>query len=457
MMILSGYRAIGHSDTMILVWMRRDLRFDDNAALAEAQRIQKGTGVPIQPVFFFDPSILKRLSDVEDRRVEFLHHVLADIELKLEGIGCGLVCRYEDPVEGFEKLLLELREAGTPVQALVCARDYEFYARSRDQKVRALCERLGVEFRDVKDHVFFEASEVRKDDGGPYTVFTPYMRKWRKVLDATGSVVHFETVKGQAFAKKSRIHRGIPSLEEMGFRQSGFSFPQTKIDNAVLVQYADRRNFPADQGTTRLGLHLRFGTVSIRRLVRAALELKADTWLNELIWRDFFSQILQSFPHVETNCFRPEFDRIQWDQNEEAFERWATGQTGVPIVDAGMRELIQTGFMHNRVRMIAGSYLVKNLLIDWRKGESVFARYLLDFDLASNNGNWQWVAGSGCDASPYFRIFNPELQAKKFDPKLKYVNRFVPEWQTDSYPKPLISQAEARVRTLRAYSVVREK
>jgi deoxyribodipyrimidine photo-lyase len=425
------------SKAVVIFWLRRDLRLEDNHALSDAIK----SGKPVLPLFIFDTSILDRLEDRDDRRVTFIHQTLTDLDTELRERGSGIRVEYGKPLEVWKKLLKE----DLKISAVYTNRDYEPYALERDTQVRTLLTEKGIEFLDFKDQVIFEKREVAKDDGKPYVVFTPYSRRWKALFQKTGMKAYlcgdegFHQWKGRA----------LPSLAALGFRRAEFEFPSAQINRKLIQTYDKTRDLPAVVGTTHLGLHLRFGTVSIRQLVKVASQSN-ETWLNELIWREFFMQILWNFPHVVGEPFRPEYAQIKWSGDEDAFLSWCEGRTGVPIVDAGMRELVATGFMHNRVRMIAGSFLVKHLLIDWRWGEKFFARHLLDFELASNNGNWQWVAGCGCDAAPYFRVFNPYLQEKKFDPKREYIRAWVPELES-SYPEPIVDLKEARERTLRAY------
>ncbi len=423
-----------------LFWFRRDLRVQDNAGLYHALT----ESANVLPIFIFDTEILNKLEDNKDARVEFIHQAIQHIKSELEAIGSSLAVLHGNPVEIFQSL---------KPKAVYANHDYEPYARERDNQVRQLLEKRNIPFKTFKDQVIFEKEEVTKDDGKPYTVFTPYSHKWKstlrpehyKIFPSETLVNHFKKIKPLKF----------PSLGDIGFEPSGIAFPERKIRQSVIEHYHEQRDIPSIEGTSRLSVHLRFGTVSIRKLVQLALK-KNDTWLNELIWRDFYHMILWQFPQVVTEAFKPAYDHIQWRNNEEEFKAWCEGRTGYPIVDAGMRELNTTGFMHNRVRMIVASFLTKHLLIDWRWGEAYFAKKLLDFDLAANNGGWQWAAGSGCDAAPYFRVFNPYLQTEKFDPELKYIKRWVPEYGTPAYPKPMVDHAFARERVLSAYKVALE-
>jgi len=423
------------SDEVCIFWFRRDLRCEDNAGLYYALKEQGN----VLPLFIFDTRILDALQDKHDRRVEFIQQSLLLLKQELEKHGGTLAVLHGDPVDIYRQL---------PVKKVYTNCDYEPYAKERDGKVEKILEERGGVFRSFKDQVIFEKDEVMKDDGKPYTVFTPYSRKWKSKL----TPFYLKSYPVQRYAKHLLNIQPlpIPTLNEIGFEETGTTFPPRVIKQAIIEKYHQQRNFPARPGTSRLSVHLRFGTVSIRKLATLAAQ-KNDAWLNELIWRDFYQMILHHFPQVAQHAFKPAYDNIQWRNNEEEFQRWCDGTTGYPIVDAGMRELNETGFMHNRVRMITASFLTKHLLIDWRWGEAYFARKLLDFDLASNNGGWQWAAGSGCDAAPYFRVFNPELQTEKFDPKMEYIKRWVPEYDTPAYVKPMVDHKFARDRALTAY------
>lgn len=425
---------------LIIFWFRRDLRLDDNAGLYHALK----NGAPVLPLFIFDRNILDQLEDKADRRVEFIHAALEEIQTELQESGSTLEVRDGLPVDVFRQLLTEYE-----VAAVYTNNDYEPDATERDKAVAALLEGKGVPLFSYKDQVIFEKNEVLKDDGKPYTIFTPYSRKWKALLK--------EFYLSSYPVKKYRDNfwqqdpKAIPSLAALGFSKTGGPFPGASMKTELLKTYQERRDYPGTPGTSRMGVHLRFGTVSIRALARLAAGT-SDTYLNELIWRDFYQMILWHFPAVgKGRSFKPAYDHIRWRNNESEFEKWCAGQTGYPIVDAGMRELNATGFMHNRVRMIVASFLAKHLLIDWRWGEAYFAGKLLDFDLAANNGGWQWAAGSGCDAVPYFRIFNPALQTIKFDPGLQYIRRWVPELDEMHYPPPIVDHKMARKRALEVY------
>lgn len=423
-----------------IFWFRRDLRLRDNAALYHALKDNN----PVLPIFIFDKNILNDLEDKKDRRVEFIHLALQDIQKELVKIGSTLDVRYGTPAEVYNELLKEYS-----VEKVFTNHDYEPYAKQRDTAIQKLLKEQGATLMTFKDQVILEKNEVLKDDGKPYTIFTPYSRKWKATLTEFHLKAYPTKKYFSNFLKQSATK--IISLEEMGFIGTGLPFPANEWKGQIIRNYKEQRDIPSIQGTSRLSVHLRFGTISIRELANEAGALN-ETFLNELIWRDFYHMILWHFPHVVGHAFKPEYDKIKWRNNEKEFEAWCNGQTGYPIVDAGMRELNNTGFMHNRVRMIVASFLTKHLLIDWRWGEAYFAKKLLDFDLAANNGGWQWAAGSGCDAAPYFRVFNPYLQTQKFDPQLKYVRHWVPEFEEFSYPQAIVQHEVARKRCLEVYS-----
>ena len=423
-----------------LFWFRRDLRIHDNAGLYHAL---KGK-FPVVPVFIFDKIILDKLENKKDKRVEFIRDVIIEIQNALSKENTSLEVYYGTPQEIFKKLIKEY-----DVQVVYTNHDYEPYAIERDSIIKKLLAEKNIDFKTYKDQVIFDKDEVLKDDGKPYTVYTPYCRKWKDTL----TDFYLTSYPVEKYFKNffNQSPQRIPSLKSMGFEETDKDFPSKEPCDELIKHYNKTRDLPALNGTSRLGIHLRFGTISIREAVVRAIELNG-TFLNELIWREFYMSILWHFPRVgHHKAFKPEYDNIKWRNNEEEFGKWCKGETGVPIVDAGMRQLNETGFMHNRVRMIVGSFLCKSLLIDWRWGEAYFAEKLLDFDLAANNGGWQWVSGSGCDAVPYFRIFNPELQTKKFDKDLKYISKWVPDFQEFNYPKPIVDHKEARERCLKTY------
>lgn len=418
-----------------LFWFRRDLRLQDNAALYYALKENKN----VVPIFIFDSVILDELDDKTDKRVDFIHQALTHLHTQLTELGSTLLVVYGNPTAIYQQL---------HPTAVYTNCDYEPYARRRDEHIEKILSAKKVSFHTYKDHVIFEKNEVLKDDGKPYTIFTPYSRKWKAALNPF-YLKSYPTEKYFTRFKKTNTYT-LPTLEQIGFKKTDAIFPERLIKQSIIDQYDKQRNFPAIPGTTSLSVHLRFGTVSIRKLAQVAHK-RNETWLNELIWRDFYQMILWHFPAVEKQAFKPAYDHIEWRNNEKEFQHWCEGKTGYPIVDAGMRELNETGFMHNRVRMIVASFLTKHLLIDWRWGEAYFAKKLLDFDLAANNGGWQWAAGSGCDAAPYFRVFNPALQTEKFDPKHSYIKKWVKEFGTPDYPKPIVEHKAARERVLKVY------
>jgi deoxyribodipyrimidine photo-lyase len=427
--------------TVNIFWFRRDLRFNDNAGLFQALK----QGAPVIPVFIFDRDILDKLEDKHDRRVIFIHQAILNLQEQLVAMGSSLEVYYGKPGNVFTTLCEKYQ-----VGSVFTNHDYEPYAIKRDGAIADFLNKKGISFLSFKDQVIFEKDEVVKDDGTPYTVFTPYSRKWKAKLQPSHLAEYpTETLAASLFQQSPQT---IPSLEQMGFFSIDLDFPARNVKEEIVKKYKEQRDFPSILGTSRLSVHLRFGTISIRELTKQVQHL-SEPFLNELIWREFYQMILWNFPRVgEGLAFKPAYDFIQWSNDEAAFEKWCLGQTGYPIVDAGMRELNETGFMHNRVRMIVASFLCKHLLVDWRWGEAYFAEKLLDFDLASNNGGWQWAAGSGCDAAPYFRIFNPRLQTEKFDKDLAYIRKWVPEFQEFSYPKPIVDHEFARKRCLETYS-----
>jgi deoxyribodipyrimidine photo-lyase len=422
-----------------IFWHRRDLRLADNAGLYHALR----SGLPVLPLFIFDRHILDKLDDRADRRVAFIHHELTQLQVQLAALGSTLLVVQGRPEEVWPELLRRYE-----VGAVYANHDHEPYAHERDALVAKQLGLANVPFRTYKDQSIFERAEVVKDDGLPYTVFTPYSKKWLNTLTDQHLAPYPTEQYFHQLAKLAPLP--LPSLADLGFAPGSGGFPEKVVGADLLRQYGQRRDLPSVRGTSRLSVHLRFGTVSIRALARQGRELSGP-WLNELIWRDFYMMILWHFPHVASRAFKPAYDRIAWRNDEAEFQAWCEGRTGYPIVDAGMRELNTTGFMHNRVRMITASFLTKHLLIDWRWGEAYFAKKLLDFDLSANNGGWQWAAGSGCDAAPYFRVFNPTLQTQKFDPEFKYIRRWVPEFSQLGYSKPLVEHSFARERALATY------
>ena len=424
-----------------IFWFRRDIRLEDNAGLYHALK----SDLPVLPIFIFDTLILDQLENKADARVEFIYDSLLAIQEKLKSNGSALRIFYGTPANSFKLLLSEFQ-----IGKVFTNEDYEPYGIKRDNEIEDLLKSNKSQLIRCKDQVIFEKDEVMKDDGTPYTVFTPFSKKWKAKLDP----FYYSSYPTENFYQNLYQHHStpIPTLEEMGFKKTNIKIPSTTVSKDLVSNYDKTRNFPGIEGTSRLGIHLRFGTISIRKLCRFALE-NNTTYLNELIWRDFYFSILFHFPKVGMHrAFKESYENIVWRNNEEEFKKWCEGNTGYAIVDAGMRQLNQTGYMHNRVRMITASFLTKHLLIDWKWGEAYFAEKLLDFDLASNNGGWQWAAGSGCDAAPYFRIFNPYLQTKKFDPELTYIKKWVPEFQEFTYPEPIVDHEFARKRCLEVYS-----
>ena len=422
-------------------WFRRDLRLHDNAGLCLALK----SGYPVLPLFIFDRNILDKLDEKADARVQFIRESLEGMQKELVKKGSSLEVLYGSPEEAFERLLTKYQ-----VVKVFTNHDYEPYARERDISIAQLLKKEGIPLCGSKDQVIFEKDEILKDDGKPYTIFTPYSKRWKALFSDFYCKPYPVEKYTQHFYKQAG--KVLPTLAVMGFKLSELSIPSASVEKVTLEKYKEQRDYPGIRGgTSRMGVHLRFGTVSIRELAGKASGL-SETYLNELIWRDFYHMILWHFPSIgKGRSFKPAYDHIQWRNDEKEFERWCQGLTGYPIVDAGMRELNATGFMHNRVRMIVASFLAKHLLIDWRWGEAYFAEKLLDYDLAANNGGWQWAAGSGCDAAPYFRVFNPYLQTEKFDPELTYIRQWVPEWEGSGYPRPIVEHAMARKRALEVY------
>lgn len=428
---------------VIIFWFRRDLRLFDNHGLYQATKAAKQRGCKVLPLFIFDRAILDSLPK-DDARVSFIHQCLSQINAELQILGSGLLVKYGNLPHVYDSLLKSYN-----VQGVYCNRDYEPAASARDQQVKDSLNHQGIAFYQYKDQVIFERGEVLKNDGKPYTVFTPYKKRWLANFNPERDTPTF------APDLSLFIHHQIdfPDLSDIGFLPSHIKV--LDYDISCLKNYQNSRDFPAlDRGTSKLSVHLRFGTVSIREWVEMAY-YENETFLSELIWREFFMQILWHFPHVVQASFRPQYDAIRWRNNQTEFAAWCQGKTGYPLVDAGMRELAQTGYMHNRVRMVAAGFLCKHLLIDWRWGQRYFAEKLLDFELSSNNGNWQWAAGCGCDTAPYFRIFNPQTQFKRFDKNGDYVRRFVPEFDDLSYPQPIVEHRFARQRCLDTYKAIK--
>ena len=421
-----------------LFWFRRDLRLIDNHGLYEALQSE----LPVLPIFIFDTNILEKLENKEDKRVDFIFQALEKLNEYLEKQGKSIQIFYGKPLEIYENLSQQY-EIGN----VFCNEDYEPYAIKRDQEIKDFLASKNINFYQFKDQVIFQKDEITKADGKPYTVYTPYSKQW---------LLKFNDQNLEFFASEKKLENLLNiekqniTLENIGFKKTNYLFENPKINLEILEKYHETRNLPTKE-TSQMSVHLRFGTISARKLVKLASELNDNTYLKELIWREFFMQILWHFPKVVHHSFKEKYDNIAWENNEELFQKWCEGKTGYPIVDAGMRELNETGLMHNRVRMVCASFLTKHLLTDWRIGEAYFAEKLMDYDLSANNGNWQWSAGSGCDAAPYFRVFNPEEQQKKFDPKFIYIKKWVKEFGTSAYPKPIIEHKFARERALKRY------
>ena len=423
-----------------LFWHRRDLRIDDNKGLFEALKQNE----IVHPIFIFDKSILDKLPN-NDQRILFIYQEIESLKKSYQDLGSDLWVYYGEPSEIIPKIAQELN-----CSSVYFNNDYEPYALQRDQEIQLSLNNIKIEFIGNKDHVIFEKNEVLKDDGKPYTIFTPYSRKWKANLKEE-DLREYSIEKYSGNLVQKQQGEALITLEEMGFESKVLhDFPDRIAKNEILKNYHISRNFPAVKGTSKLSLHLRFGTISIRKLALIARE-QNETYLNELIWRDFYQMIIFHFPKSAENSFKAQYDKIIWEKNEVHFDSWCTGKTGYPIVDAGMRELNATGFMHNRVRMVVASFLTKHLLLDWRLGAAYFAEKLLDFELASNTGGWQWAAGCGCDAAPYFRVFNPQAQQEKFDKSFEYIKKWVPEYGTSSYPEPIIEHKFARERILQRF------
>ena len=418
-------------------WFRRDLRLDDNKGLSEALK----SGENVIPVFIFDKEILGQLEDKYDRRVDYIHQALEKINLELKESGSNLLTFYGKPLDIFKQL-----QKDHDLKSVYCNRDHEPSAIKRDEETKEFLNSKKIDFLDFKDQVIFEKNEVAKDNGEPYTVYTPFSNKWKKLLTEKD----YDSVKIDKTQFLKLPSKKILSLKEIGFEKTDFDFEEPKLESKIIDTYDEKRDFPAMDATTHLGIALRFGTISVRKCVKFALSHN-ETWLNELIWREFFMQILFHFPKVVNYCFKEKYENIPWRNNEAEFEKWCNGETGYPIVDAGMRQLNQTGRMHNRIRMVVASFLTRHLLIDWRWGEAYFAKKLLDYDLSANNGNWQWAAGCGCDAAPYFRVFNPDEQTKKFDKDLKYIRKWNPDFEKDIFENRIVEHKFGRERALETY------
>ncbi len=426
-------KEIKMKEEFSIFWFRRDLRLDDNHGLFRALQGSK----QVIPLFIFDEQILNELPK-NDARVSFIYENLLGVDRTLKSFGSSLLVKKGKPLDVWSALIQTY-----PIKEVFTNSDYEPYAIKRDQEIQKFLWEKGIQMHFFKDQVIFEKNEVLKGDGKPYTVFTPFKNKWLSIFHES-VITLYDSASLKNYAKTDE---SFPTLDEIGFRPSSIKVPPFCADQ--ISNYAEQRDFPSIS-TTRIGPHLRFGTISIRQVV-LHLQKKDSVYLSELIWREFFMQILFHFPRVVTENFKPQYNNIRWRNRQEEFEKWCLGQTGYPLVDAGMRELNATGFMHNRVRMVVASFLCKHLLIDWKWGEAYFAEKLLDFELASNNGNWQWAAGTGCDAAPYFRVFNPSEQIKKFDKDLAYIKKWVPELQSFNYPEPMVEHKMARLRAIETY------
>jgi len=425
-------------DKVNIFWFRRDLRLHDNTGLYFALKDQ----LPVLPIFILDEHILNNLPSRSDPRVGFIHKQLIQLNNEFNKFEGSIYVNKGTPLNVFENLLGQYE-----ISCVYTNRDYEPYAQDRDYIIERLLNKRGAKFLTFKDHVAFEKNDILKDDRKPYKIFTPYKKKWLQNIQLENlAPLPSENLLHNIYKKKF----AFPSLMEIGMQKSNIHIPNNTFDLQILNNYENMRDYPAENGTSRLGIHFRFGTISIREAINIALQT-SHSWLNELIWREFYMMILFHFPYVQHKAFNPKYEHIAWINNDKDFKAWCDGFTGYPLVDAGMRQLNTTGYMHNRVRMIVASFLAKHLLIDWRWGEMYFAQKLLDFELASNNGGWQWAAGTGTDAQPYFRIFNPTAQASKFDPKYKYIKKWVPEFGTKDYPNPIIDHKFARQRAIDTY------
>ncbi len=436
---MTSSKHIKQTKPLTLFWFRRDLRIDDNVGLYKALSGDN----KVMPIFIFDTNILNQLSNKDDARVSIIHRALEKLSNTMGKHKCNIGMYLGKPKDVFEKITAEY-----PIAKVIANHDYEPYAQNRDSIIKKLLALKGIEFETFKDQVIFEKNEIVKDDGLPYKVYTPYSKKWLTSFELNG-ITHYNSE--TLLANLAPLKSPQIALPEIGFIPSDIEYPVYNLESTLVENYNATRDYPSLNGTSKIGVHLRFGALSIRKIAAIAAMKQNNTFLKELIWREFFMQILWHFPHTVNKCFKPQYERIEWRNNEDEFKQWCDGNTGYPFVDAGMRELNATGFMHNRVRMIVGSFLCKHLLIDWRWGEAYFAEKLLDYELSSNIGNWQWVAGCGVDAAPYFRIFNPTEQIKKFDKQLQYIKKWVPNYQELTYPQPIVDHKIARERCLNVY------
>lgn len=431
-------------DEVSIFWFRRDLRLDDNHALFQALK----SGHKVLCIFIFDKNILSKLTSLEDARLIFIHQTVSQLNDSLRSNNSTLLTFYDTPLAVFEQLTKDYE-----IQSVYINRDYEPYGINRDSAVEIYLKGLNISLLSFKDHVIFEQSEIVKKDRLPYTIFTPYKNQWLDKIELP-DLLEYNT-KTLLNNIKSINYQEVISLKALGFRNSFVTIPALELNQEIIEKYSETRDIPS-LPTSKIGLHLRFGTISIRKSISYAQKSNI-TWLNELIWREFFMMILYHFPETVDHSFKPAYDFIPWRNSEDDFKRWCSGTTGYPLVDAGMRELNATGFMHNRVRMVVASFLCKNLLIDWRWGERYFAEKLLDFELSANVGNWQWAAGSGCDAAPYFRVFNPVIQLEKFDRNHIYVKKWIPELETFEYPRPIVEQKSSAARAISVYKKALEE
>ncbi|WP_321827262.1 cryptochrome/photolyase family protein [Maribacter dokdonensis] len=430
------------SQEVSLFWFRRDLRLDDNVGLLEALK----SNHQVLPIFIFDKEILSKLPK-NDARVSFIHDTLQRMRKQLqEECESSIAMYHSSPIDAFKTIIEDFN-----VKTVFTNRDYEPYAKNRDKKIADFLKQNDIEFKTFKDQVIFEKSEIVKSDGDPYVVYTPYKNKWQEQFNTNTDLdIHYTSQYLSNLITNTRLPN--LSLSDIGFEKSKIEVPDYDVTPTLIDNYEDTRNFPAkDKGTSRLGPHLRFGTVSVRKMMKKAIAEQNKVFWSELIWREFFMSILYHYPKTVTNAFRAKYDRIEWRNNEKEFDKWKKGKTGYLLVDAGMRQLNETGYMHNRVRMLVASFLCKHLLIDWRWGEAYFAEKLLDYEMSSNIGNWQWAAGSGVDAAPYFRIFNPMTQVDKFDKDKKYIKEWIPEYGTEDYPEKMVDHKMARERCLETY------
>jgi deoxyribodipyrimidine photo-lyase len=422
-----------------IFWFRRDLRIDDNKGLYNALN----SGLKVLPIFIFDKSILDDLEDRSDARIIYIYNQLTLLNKKLLKYHSNISILYGDPLSVFKSLHKKYN-----IKAVYVNEDYEPYAISRDKQIKNFLNHNGIEFYQYKDHVIFHKSDILNNNDEPYKVFSAYKKRWFQKFDIS-ELRHFPSEEILQNLYNNQNSQAL-QLRDIGFYYKDVEFPENILDPSLIMKYARNRDYPNIDGTSKLGVHLRHGSLSIRKALKFGLEY-SGTWVNELIWREFYSMILYHFPAVITKSFKIKYDNIPWLNNKEDFEKWCNGQTGYPIVDAGMRQLNATGFMHNRARMITASFLTKHLLIDWRWGEAYFAKKLLDYELASNNGGWQWSAGTGTDSQPYFRIFNPYNQTRTFDSKNLYIQKWLPEYDHNNYPKPIIDHTFARQRAINTY------